>query len=194
MGLCNVDSFGGDRNRIYVSAHSSGSHLGGVRADARLAGGGLAADAFKGAVLLSGMYDLEPVRRSKRSGYVKFTDDMVQALSGQRYLDGLHTPLVAGLRHRRDAEFQRQTARFPRSGAGSRQASELVVGEGYNHFELLETLASPYGCSGGWLWSRWGLAQASFRRSRLRYLISSARPLAISAPETVRRNTSSLMP
>ena len=32
------------------------------RADARLEGGGLPPDAFKGAVLLSGMYDLAPVR------------------------------------------------------------------------------------------------------------------------------------
>ena len=25
---------------------------------------------------------------------------------------------------------------------------ELMVGEGYNHFELLETLANPYGLTG----------------------------------------------
>ena len=35
------------------------------------------ADFIKGAVLCSGMYDLEPVRLSARSNYVSFTDEMV---------------------------------------------------------------------------------------------------------------------
>ena len=42
---------------------------------------GLPRDTVKGAVLGSGMYDLKPVRLSKRSGFVKFTDAMEQELS-----------------------------------------------------------------------------------------------------------------
>ena len=80
----NADSFGGDRNRLYVSAHSSGSHLAGVVLSRGLSEEGLPPDAFKGAMLLSGMYDLAPVALSKRSGYVKFTDAMVDELSAQR--------------------------------------------------------------------------------------------------------------
>ena len=59
---------------IYVSAHSSGSHLAGVVLTRGWQEEGLPPDAFKGAVLLSGMYDLAPVALSKRSAYVKFTD------------------------------------------------------------------------------------------------------------------------
>ena len=54
----NAESFGGDRNRIYISAHSSGSHLAGVVLTRGWKEEGLPPDAFKGAVLLSGMYDL----------------------------------------------------------------------------------------------------------------------------------------
>ena len=43
-------------------------------------------DIIKGGLLMSGMYDLKPVRLSKRSSYVKFTDEMEQALSTQRHL------------------------------------------------------------------------------------------------------------
>ena len=50
---------------------------------------GLPADIIKGAVLGSGMYDLKPVRLSKRSKYVKFTDEMEEALSAQRHIDKL---------------------------------------------------------------------------------------------------------
>ena len=32
---------------------------------------------------MSGMYDLKPVRLSKRSSYVKFTDAMEQAMSSR---------------------------------------------------------------------------------------------------------------
>ena len=153
----NADSFGGDRNRIYVSAHSSGSHLSGVVLTRGWQEEGLPADAFKGAVLLSGMYDLEPVRRSKRSGYVKFTDEMVQALSGQRYLDGLHTPLVLAYGTGETREFQRQTRDFHAAVRAAGKPSELIVGEGYNHFELLETLANPYGLLGRLALAQMGL-------------------------------------
>ena len=108
----NAKSFGGDPGRIYISAHSSGSHLAGVVLTRGWREEGLPPDAFKGAVLLSGMYDLAPVALSGRSCYVKFTDDMVHKLSGQRFLDGLHTPLVLAYGTCETPEFQRQSRDF----------------------------------------------------------------------------------
>ena len=43
---------------------------------------------------MSGMYDMKPVRLSKRSSYVKFNDDMEQAMSSPRHLDMLRAPIV----------------------------------------------------------------------------------------------------
>jgi arylformamidase len=144
----NADSFGGNRDRIYISAHSSGSHLSGVMLTRGWRDEGLPPDFCKGAVLLSGMYDLAPVALSKRSGYVKFTDDMVQALSGGRYLDELHTPLVLGYGTAETPEFQRQSRDFAAAGKAAGKPVELIEGAAYNHFELLETLANPYGLMG----------------------------------------------
>jgi arylformamidase len=144
----NAESFGGDRDRIYISAHSSGSHLAGVVLTRGLKEEGLPADAFKGAVLLSGMYDLEPVRLSKRSSYVTFTDAMVEQLSGQRHLDGLNTPLILAIGTCETPEFQRQSRDFATALRAAGKPVELIVGAGYNHFELLETLANPYGLTG----------------------------------------------
>jgi arylformamidase len=144
----NAESFGGDRARFYISAHSSGSHL----AACVLARGwreeDLPENFCQGALLLSGMYDLEPVRRSKRSSYVKFTDAMVENLSSQRHLDGLHTPLILAYGSCETPEFQRQTKDFFAAVRGLEKPAELIVGEAYNHFELLETLANPYGLTG----------------------------------------------
>ena len=39
---------------------------------------------------------------------------------------------------------------------------QLIVGTGYNHFELLETLASPYGLTGRALLGQMGLAVPGF--------------------------------
>jgi arylformamidase len=144
----NAESFGGDRNRITISAHSSGSHLAGVFLTRGWREEGLPADAFKGAVLLSGMYDLAPVALSKRSSYVKFTGDMVHKLSAQRYLADLHTPLILATGSCETPEFQRQSRDFAAAVRAAGKPVELLHGLGYNHFELLETLANPYGLAG----------------------------------------------
>ena len=144
----NAKSFGGDPNRLYLSAHSSGAHLGGCVLATGLADEGLAPDTFKGAMLTSGMYDLKPVRLSKRSLYVKFSDEVEQKLSSQRHLDRLQTPLILAHGTCETPEFMRQTRDFHAALQAAGKPVELVVAEGYNHFELLETMASPYGVLG----------------------------------------------
>jgi arylformamidase len=144
----NAASFGGDPNRLYLTSHSSGSHFGGCMVTTDWRSQGLPADLIKGALLASGMYDLKPVRLSKRSSYVKFTDEMEEGLSAQRHLGHLHTPLILAHGTAETPEFQRQTRDFFAAVQAAGKPAELLVGEGYNHFELLETLANPYGLLG----------------------------------------------
>ena len=153
----NAKSFGGDPDRVYVSAHSSGSHLSGVVLTRGWQEEDLPRDAFKGAVLLSGMYDLHPVRLSKRSAYVKFTEAMVEDLSGQRHIAGLNTPLTLAHGTAETPEFQRQTRDFAEAVTAAGKTAQLIVGQGYNHFELLETLANPYGLLGRAMLEQMGL-------------------------------------
>lgn len=154
----NAESFGGDRERFYISAHSSGSHLAACFLTDGWREENLPKDFCKGALLLSGMYELEPVRRSKRSSYVTFTDAMVEKLSSQRHLDGLHTRLVLAYGTCETPEFQRQTQDFCAAVRELGKPAELIVGEAYNHFELLETLANPYGLTGRALLRQMGFA------------------------------------
>ena len=108
----NAESFGGDRNRFYVSAHSSGAHLAACALSRGWREENLPADFCKGALLVGGMYDLEPVRRSARSAYVKFTDATEEALSPQRHIDGITMPLVVAYGTCETPEFQRQSRDF----------------------------------------------------------------------------------
>ena len=145
----NAARFGGDSNRLYLSGHSSGAHLAGVvlvtdwQKDF-----GLPSDVVKGGVLMSGMYDLKPVRLSKRSEYVNFTDEMEQALSTQRHLDKLNTPIIVGHGTLESPEFQRQTREFAAAVKTAGKPVQFIVAEGYNHFELPETFGNPYGLLG----------------------------------------------
>ncbi|HEY4406427.1 MAG TPA: carboxylesterase family protein [Xanthobacteraceae bacterium] len=144
----NAASFGGDPNALYLSGHSSGGHLGGCIVTTDWVREGLPLDILKGALLGSGMYDLKPVRMSKRSTYVKFTDAMEQELSAQRHLDRLHTPLILTHGTLETPEFQRQSRDFYAAVKAAGKPVELRVGQGYNHFETQETLANPYGFMG----------------------------------------------
>jgi arylformamidase len=144
----NAEKFGGDRNRLQLISHSSGSHLAGCVVTHDWAKDGLPRDILKGAALSSGMYDLKPVRLSKRSKYVAFTDAMEADLSAMRHLDKLNTPLVLTYGTYETPEFQRQTRDFAAAVKAAGKPVELLVGEGYNHFEMLETLANPYGLLG----------------------------------------------
>ncbi len=145
----NAQRFGGDPDRIYVSGHSSGAHLAGVvlttdwRKDFSLP-----ADVVKGGLCSSGMFDLKPVRLSARSRYVKFTDEMEQALSPQRHLDKLNAPLIITHGTLETPEFQRQARDFAGAVKAAGKPVRLLAGEGYNHFEIIETLANPYGLLG----------------------------------------------
>jgi arylformamidase len=144
----NAASFGGSPSRIYLSGHSSGAHLAGCVLIADWAKEGLPADILKGAILGSGMYDLKPVRLSRRSTYVKFTDEMEQALSAQRHLDRIRTPLVLTYGTLETPEFQRQSRDFAAALTSGGKPVRLLVGKGYNHFETQESLANPYGFMG----------------------------------------------
>ena len=145
----NARSFGGDPDRIYVSGHSSGGHLAGVvlvtdwRKDFNLP-----ADTVKGGLCCSGLFDLKPVRLSARSSYVKFTDEIEQALSSQRHLDKLNAPVIVAYGTLETPEFQRQSREFADAVKAAGKPVQVLVGEGYNHFEIPETLANPYGLLG----------------------------------------------
>ena len=154
----NAESFGGDRSRFYVSAHSSGAHLAACALSRGWRAENLPPDFCKGALLVGGMYDLQPVRRSARSAYVKFTDAMEEALSPQRHIEGITMPLLIAYGTCETPEFQRQSRDFFAALKAKQKTAELIVAEGYNHFELFETMANPYGIVGRARLRQMGLA------------------------------------
>ena len=145
----NAATFGGDPSRLYLCGQSSGAHLVAVALTTDWRSQfDLPPDIIEGGMCISGMYDLVPVRLSARSGYVKFDDATVDQLSPIRHLDRLHAPLVVAYGTCETPEFQRQNREFAAAVAAAGKPVRLLIGEHYNHFELPETLANPYGLLG----------------------------------------------
>jgi arylformamidase len=142
----NAGQFGGDAARLHVGGHSSGGHLAGnVLVTDWARDFALPADLVKGGLCISGMYDLRPVRLSARSSYVKFDDRIEHELSPSRHLDRLRAPVVVAHAGNDSPEFQRQSREWAEALRTRGRLHRLVVAEGLNHFEIVETLARPGG-------------------------------------------------
>ena len=105
---------------------------------------GVPADVIKGALLSS--RHVRPQAGAAveaRSSYVKFTDEMEDALSTQRHLDKLNCPVVVAYGTYETPEFQRQTRDFAAAVKAAGKPVTLLVGEGYNTSRCIETLGNP---------------------------------------------------
>ena len=145
----NAESLGGDPDRLFVGGHSSGAHMTAVALTTDWPRDyGVPADIIKGGMCSSGMYELAPVRLSKRSAFVNFTDEMVEKLSPIRHLDRLHAKLIVSYGTYETPEFIRQARDFIAAVRDAGKPVELVVGENFSHMETPETLCNPYGLLG----------------------------------------------
>ena len=144
-----ADQLGGDRNRIFVSGHSSGAHLAAAAATTDWKSRfGLPQDVVKGVLCCSGIYDLEPVRLSARNDYVQLDQALVETLSPIHHLANLRCPLAVGVGERESDEFRRQARDFAAAVEDHGVPVEYFEGGGLNHFEIVTTLASPAGLLG----------------------------------------------
>ncbi|MGA9005034.1 MAG: hypothetical protein WB504_21455, partial [Pseudolabrys sp.] len=85
---------------------------------------------------------------SKRSSYVKFTDELEAAMSTQRQIEKLRAPITITYGTFETPEFQRQSRDFAAAVKAAGKPVELIEAPNYNHFEMCETLADPYGPNG----------------------------------------------
>ena len=145
----NAASFGGDPSRLYIGGHSSGGHLCGVALVTDWQKDfGLPETIVKGGMCMSGMYDLKAVRLSKRSSYIRFTDEMEQAMSSQRHLELIHAPIVVTYGTSETPEFQRQNRDFAAALKAAGKPVELIEAANYGHFDMMESVGNPYGPNG----------------------------------------------
>jgi arylformamidase len=116
--------------KLVLVGHSSGAHLSAC-ALTRV-------EFVTAALLVSGVYDLLPVRLSARNEYVRLDQRLEDEYSPIRHAAKIRCPVTVSWAEKEGAEFARQSREF-----SERLKAPTIVGAGLNHFEIIETLAEP---------------------------------------------------
>jgi arylformamidase len=139
--------FGGDPSRIAVAGHSAGGHLGAMLLSCRWkdVGADLPAQPLAGALSISGLYDLEPLRQvSWLQPDLKLTPASVKRLSPAFFPRPKAGRLYATVGLDESDEFLRQN-RLIRDVWGPTAVPVCETLPGRNHFTVLESLVDPAG-------------------------------------------------
>lgn len=126
-----------DPNRIYASGHSAGGQLAGMLAGTAWPERGLPENLVKGLCGISGLYDLEPVRRSNVNEWLGLDEAGAVRNSPMRHLPTASTPLLAVVGSKETSEFRRQTFDFAEAWRASGSPADARVLEGLNHYAIV---------------------------------------------------------
>jgi len=141
----NAESFGGDRNRIVVAGHSAGGHLTAMAMLTDWSRYGLPEDVIKGAMGISGIYDMEPISRSFLQPELRLTADVVRWQSPVYNVRSLATPLtlVWGTDEPEGIEFN--ALLYEKAWLDAGNSLEKFTLDGANHFEVLDGFSTKDG-------------------------------------------------
>jgi arylformamidase len=139
-----ASTLGFDPHRLFVAGSSAGAHL----AAMLLVDGwqkiyGLPLDAVSGAILLSGIYDLEPLVPTYINQALHMTQVQAATLSPIEHRLNPPSPVIVAWGENETNEFKRQSRSFASKlkESGFRETSLEV--NGANHFDIVFDIASP---------------------------------------------------
>ncbi len=137
-----ASALGFDARRIYVSGNSAGAHLTAMLLVAGWQSAyGLADDVVAGAVLLSGIYDLEPLMGTYIDAALHLTGEDVDALSPLRLKLGRPVRTIVAWGDNETAEFKRQSRTFAATLVSAGFPVSAFELAGTNHFDIVFGLA-----------------------------------------------------
>ena len=124
--------------RIVVAGSSAGAHLAAMVLAAGWQGAlGLADDVVHGGVLVSGLYDLAPLRQTLPQAWLQLTAQDVLALSPQLHLPAPARPVRVVVAGQDTDEFKRQSRDYAQACERQGNAVEYLEVSGRNHFNII---------------------------------------------------------
>lgn len=131
-----VSELGGDPERLYVAGWSAGGHLTAMLMDD---------PRIKGALAISGIYDLEPIRLNYLNEKLRLDAAEARRNSPLLHLPPRATPLIVTVGGGELPELRRQSEAYYAAWREKGLPGAFVPLPGRNHYTALEELARPDG-------------------------------------------------
>jgi len=141
----NIAEWGGDPARIFISGNSAGAHLGAMMLAHDWRADGLPDDLIKGAALLTGVYDPEPVLGISVNEAIQLTADMVDTVSPLRNPPRRDLPLVVPVGGAETAEWIKQTRTYVDLCQANGIGAVYMEVPGADHFDMTSAMGDMDG-------------------------------------------------
>lgn len=141
----NGGEYGLAADRINLTGHSAGGHLTAMMLATRWdeLGSDLPADLVKTGVPISGLYDLEPLRRTSINHAARIDEDAARHCSPQRLEPVPGARVLAVVGGAETAAFHEQAANLTEQWSAAGARVDVYVEPGADHFDVVNRLADP---------------------------------------------------
>jgi arylformamidase len=137
-------TLGFDSRRIFIAGSSAGAHLAAMLlVDGRQGAQGFPENMVAGAILLSGIYDLEPLVPTYINQALHMNEQEAGILSPIRHRLAPPVPTVVAWGENETDEFKRQSRSFASKLSESGFRVKSLQAEGTNHFDIVFEIANP---------------------------------------------------
>ena len=142
--LRNIEAYGADPKRVTIAGHSAGAHLAAMCLEtAWQEDYGLHNDPLAGAVLVSGIYDLSPLRYSLLQPQLQLDDGVIRRNSPLFRVRRCATPALVTWGTKESAEFRRQSDAYLAAWRAAGNRGERSPQEGRNHLDAIYGFEDP---------------------------------------------------
>ncbi len=131
-----LGDYGADPGRIYVAGHSAGGHLTAMT---------MPLGAVRGGIAISGVYDLEPIRRNYLNEKLGLDEAEARRNSPLLHVPPMAGPLIVAYGTAELPELCRQSIGYASAWVGRGLPGHLLPIDGADHFTILESLARSDG-------------------------------------------------
>ncbi|MBB1077665.1 alpha/beta hydrolase [Rhodoferax sp. 4810] len=148
----NITSYGGDPTRVAIGGHSAGAQLTAMCLQtAWVQNYGLPDNPLAAAVLVSGIYDIAPLRFSYLQPLIQLDDGIIRRNSPAFSVRPCTTPIWVNWGDQETPEFARQSALFHQAWLAQGNTSELSALAQADHYTGIHGFEVPESALSQWL-------------------------------------------